>query len=434
MTKNKNDIKNGIENGGEIYRRKKYLSTVAKMDNGLANDPIVNEILQKSAFDSNAFMLVISQVKNEKNNHILFTSESAKDLIGYKKHTSVYDFALQLDKTLHFIGQLELVRKIEYEDERGKHRVNIKRQHLFSSSEVDFSTDDYICDVQLSNESIPYFNNLKKKFLRFSIKEFFNLNSKYSRIIYIWLKQWRTTGEQSITPEDLIAKLKINSEKSSKSPASLLRTKVFPIVQEELSAVFPEFRIERLKKNRKIAKYVFKWKPEEKNQDVIMPTILENSIAIANIRTNNTMSDASKYKALDRYLGWRLGTAKKLAKKGSLASFFVYNPKDKNEKTDLYNRPDLNEANKIKEEFLRKLIALYEKLESNYLTEDDKEDLYRLKGHLTFIETKKKNKNSIDKGDSEQDKEIRMPKKKNILDVSESINYFDNYFDDFDKQ
>ena len=55
---------------GEIYHRKKYLSTVAKMDNGLANDPIVNEILQKSPFDSNAFMLVISQVKNEKNNHI----------------------------------------------------------------------------------------------------------------------------------------------------------------------------------------------------------------------------------------------------------------------------------------------------------------------------------------------------------------------------
>ncbi len=54
---------------GEIYHRKKYLSTVAKMDNGLAND---------------AFMLVISQVKNEKNNHILFTSESAKELIGYK--------------------------------------------------------------------------------------------------------------------------------------------------------------------------------------------------------------------------------------------------------------------------------------------------------------------------------------------------------------
>lgn len=420
MAKIDYESKNGKENG-EIYHRKKYLSTVAKMDNGLANDPIVNEILQKSPFDSNAFMLVISQVKNEKNNHILFTSESAKELIGYKKHTSVYDFALQLDKTLHFIGQLELVKRTEYEDEHGKHRINIRRQHLFSSSEVDFSSDDYICDVQLSKESIPYFNNLKRKFLRFSIKEFFNLNSKYSRIIYIWLKQWRTTGEKSITPEDLMAKLKLDSQKSSKSPASLLRTKVFPIVQEELSAVFPEFRIERAKRNRKIVKYIFKWTPEDKNQDVVMPAILENSIAIANIRTNSNMSDASKYKALDRYLGWRLGTAKKMAKKETQTSFFVYDAKRK-EKDSTYNRPDLNEANKIQEEFLRKLIALYERLESDYLTKEDKEDLYRLKSHLTFVETKKKDKNSVPKNN-----EIHMPKKKKILDVSEHVNLFNNF-------
>lgn len=428
MTKNDHEIKNGNEigkDGEEVYHRKKYLSTVAKMDNGLANDPIVNEILQKSAFDSNAFMLVISQIKNERNNHILFTSESAKDLIGYKKHTSLRNFALQLDATLHFIGQLELTRKTVYEDEYGKQRLNIKRQHLFSSSEVDMGSDDYICDVQLSKESIPYFNNLKKKFLRFSIKEFFNLNSKYSRIIYIWLKQWRTVGEQSITPEDLMIKLKIDPKKSSKSPATLLRTKVFPIVQEELSAVFPEFRIDRVRKNRKVEKYIFKWSPENKNQDVVMPQILEDSIAIANIRTNSTMSDASKYKALDRYLGWRLGTAKRLVKKKSQTSFFIYKADSK--KASAYNRPDLDEVKKIKEEFLRKLIALYQRLGNDYLTEEDKEDLYRLNGHLTFLETKNKLHDKKDSSINKDDHQIQLPKKKKIINVSENINFFDDF-------
>jgi plasmid replication initiation protein len=388
---------------------KRVTKTIAKMENSIINDPIVNEVIQKSIFDGNIFMFMISQIGGEKDNVIYLTSEMVKKQIGYKKHTSLYEFAKKLDETFNYIGSLKLHKKTVYK-ENGKTRVDIKRQILFNSTEVNFSTDDYWCKIQMSEECVGYFNNLKKNFTRFSVTEFFNIKSKNSRIVYLFIKPWRTVGEKEITPEDLIERLNINNASAKKNPAQYLRTKVFPIVSEELSAVFPQFRIEREKYNRKIRKYKFTWIPEAQNQEVVLPKIVEASISIKNIRENKYLPQASKYKAIDRYYGWKIGTAKKIINSAQKnVSYFVYDPKDEKDKV-AYHRPMLARVSKIELKSLEKLIEIYHSIEDK-LTDYDREDLRYLESHKVFLQVKANDK-KYKKADN---KKFEIPKGAKII-------------------
>lgn len=204
--------------------------------------------------------------------------------------------------------------------------------------------------------------------------------------------------------------MNITNATAQKNPAEYLRTKVLPVVSEDLSAIFPQFRIEKEKYNRKIRKYKFTWIPEAQNQDVILPKVVEASIAIKNIRENKYLSNTSKYKAIDKYYNWKAGTAKKIinsTKKN--VSYFVYDPEDENDKI-AYHRPMLASVSKIELKSLEKLIEIYHSVEDK-LTDYDREDLRYLESHKVFLQVKANDK-KYKKADN---KKFKIPKGAKII-------------------
>lgn len=116
---------------------------------------------------------------------------------------------------------------------------------LFTKYKVSAENQEVTISV---NEEFSYIlNDLTANFTRFELHEFVSLQSKYAKNLYRLLKQYRSTGKAYFTMDEFRAKLDI--PKSYKL-CDIDRKALAPI-EEELSSLFSNFRIEKVKNTRR---------------------------------------------------------------------------------------------------------------------------------------------------------------------------------------
>lgn len=355
--------------------RKRPVQKIIKIDNRFNDDPIFEPIDSLPEINSNIFWLIAAQVKDQGGNRITLSPDQIKREVGYNSHISNKQIAKNVDETFSRLLTIQLSK--EEKDEKTGHTNKI-RENIFKRSVVD--TDTLETSVEVSDSFLYLFNHLEH-WTRFSITQYVRLHSNYSRKLFRLLKQWRTVGKKEYKIDDFRKRLQIPK---SYRPTDIDR-RVLTLCKEELCANFQNFKITKNYRKgvrgRKLDSYTFTWVPEKNNQqDVYYDSSIEDTNSVYYIKSNPYMDEKEKFRALDRFYGFTLGTSAKEYKEGHLHSYFLPNKLHKNKRTTAFYRSDLKSLQQYKHAQFAQLLMVYQEVDKQgFLTPEDKEDMKLLK-------------------------------------------------------
>ncbi|MFR3342562.1 MAG: replication initiation protein [Clostridia bacterium] len=179
---------------------------------------------------------------------------------------------------------LQLYYKIETAD-------SILMFTLFNKFKIDLNNDILITKI---NDDFYYLlNELVGNFTMFELVDFVNLKSSYSKNMFKLLKQWDTKHKLEISLEDFRYSLNVPQSYNS----SKLNEKVLKPITEELSNIFPDFKITKKKKGVKIIGYIFSW--GQKQHDIETP---EDKIVEISEELSKAFEKASKNRFIQPFL------------------------------------------------------------------------------------------------------------------------------------
>ena len=176
-----------------------------------------------TAADYNLLMFLCAEMRDQKENEMVFSFSEISEVIQSRK-CSVDQFADMLesmnDKLMGVKAKVKEGRKT-------------KAFVLFPTYEIDPDTKTLTVAV---NEKFRFIlNELTKNFTQFELQEFVELSSKYSKVLYRLLKQYRSTGEYHVKIDEL-RKLLDSPEKYTNK--QLMQFIITPAVKE-LQKDFP---------------------------------------------------------------------------------------------------------------------------------------------------------------------------------------------------
>lgn len=179
---------------------------------------------------------------------------------------------------------LQLYYKIETAD-------SILMFTLFNKFKIDLNNNILITKI---NDDFYYLlNELVGNFTMFELVDFVNLKSSYSKNMFKLLKQWDTKHKLEISLEDFRYSLNVPQSYNS----SKLNEKVLKPITEELSNIFPDFKITKKKKGVKIIGYIFSW--GQKQHDIETP---EDKIVEISEELSKAFEKASKNRFIQPFL------------------------------------------------------------------------------------------------------------------------------------
>lgn len=353
-------------------------SRQVKYANEVNNQDLFRAIDLFSDVENNLFYIIIAQVVNERDSTIKISAEAIKDLLNYKRVMSKKAFIDIIANA--FTKFVKIVVKMQATDENGK-KVTII-EPLFNK--VQISNDTFDCKIQINSKYIPLFNNFKQ-WTRFSVVQYTNLHSMYSKRLFRILKQNRTLGKKKFQYDEFRKELNIPDSYRS----SNINMRVLKPAWEELAPYFKDLRIEKefVSKNGRgkgkiLNSYIFTWQAEEKEQKDFQSGLLEDLTGFYNIKENAYLEPDMKFEALDRFRGRRKGTTKKMYQGAHPQTYFVM-PATKTKTKSTYIHDHLSVAKTYSITQLKGLIKLYEILnKQGKLMVDDKKDLVELESIL----------------------------------------------------
>ncbi|CCI84893.1 initiator RepB protein [Lactobacillus pasteurii DSM 23907 = CRBIP 24.76] len=354
--------------------RKRPVQKIIKIDNRFNDDPIFEPIDSLPEINSNIFWLIAAQVKDQGGNRITLSPDQIKREVGYNSHISNKQIAKNVDETFSRLLTIQLSK--EEKDEKTGH-INKIRENIFKRSVVDTNTLE--TSVEVSDSFLYLFNHLEH-WTRFSITQYVRLHSNYSRKLFRLLKQWRTVGRKEYKIDDFRKRLQIPT---SYRPTDIDR-RVLTLCMEELCANFQNFKITKNYRKgvrgRKLDSYIFTWVPEKNNQqDVYYDSSIEDTNSVYYIKSNPYMTPEEKFRALDRFYGFTLGTSAKEYKEGHLHSYFLPNKLHKRNKRTVFHRSDLKSLTQYKHAQFAQLLSVYNEVnKKGFLTPEDLEDMQLL--------------------------------------------------------
>ncbi|KRN13832.1 initiator RepB protein [Lactobacillus gigeriorum DSM 23908 = CRBIP 24.85] len=354
--------------------RKRPVQKIIKIDNRFNDDPIFEPIDSLPEINSNIFWLIAAQVKDQGGNRITLSPDQIKREVGYNSHISNKQIAKNVDDTFSRLLTIQLSK--EEKDQKTGH-INKIRENIFKRSVVD--TDTLETSVEVSDSFLYLFNHLEH-WTRFSITQYVRLHSNYSRKLFRLLKQWRTVGRKEYKIDDFRKRLQIPK---SYRPTDIDR-RVLSLCMEELCANFQNFKITKNYRKgvrgRKLDSYIFTWVPEKNNQqDVYYDSSIEDTNSVYYIKSNPYMTEEEKFRALDRFYGFTLGTSAEEYKEGHLHSYFLPNKLHKRTRRTVFHRSDLKSLTQYKHAQFAQLLAVYREVnKKGFLTPEDQEDMQLL--------------------------------------------------------
>lgn len=253
--------------------------------------------------EMNLFFSIVSRLHEKNNSVVRFSFEQLKELSAYKPTANIR-FIDDIQSTYEKLLEL-----------RFSHisKTGLRRQMfvMFTQFDINGEAEDPYVDVQIHEMAIPLLNGLES-WVRYSLTEFRELNSSYSKTMFRLLKQFRTTGYAEFSKEAFFELLDIPKSYWS-SPSNVDKFILKPI-KEELTPIFRGLSIRKKyspRRGKPVIGYKFAWKAESKtandwNKGKEYPEDLKRKLF--NIEYNGNLSLQEKYRAKDRLLNLPLGT------------------------------------------------------------------------------------------------------------------------------
>lgn len=226
-----------------------------------------------SPVEMNLFFSIVSRMRDRGDKTVRFTFEQLKELSNYKATANVR-FVDDLESTYDKLMDLRFGR-------RSADGLQRERFVLFNRFKIDGKADEPFAEIQVHEQAIPLLNNLDE-WTRYSLQQFNELQSSYSKTMFRLLKQFRTKGFVYFSKEDFHELLDIPE---SYKQADIDKRVINPI-RQELTAIFNGLSIKkRYRKGRgkPVAGYQFTFKPEIKSADDFnkhAPTKIEQDQAL----------------------------------------------------------------------------------------------------------------------------------------------------------
>lgn len=217
----------------------------------------MNEIKFKNftPTELNLLMTICSKMKEKDLEIIEFSFEKLRELSNYDPNYSTKRFIKDLEKTYKKLINLDF--RIATEDK-------IIGFVLFSKYEIDLNKKNVKIGVNPDFKFI--FNDFTKLYTRFELQEFLDIKSKYSKECYRRLKQFRRTGLWTVEINEFRRILGVPESYEMKD----LTKRVLKPIQEELSPIFKNLQIEKIKKKgaysgrgNKVTHIVFTFEKED---------------------------------------------------------------------------------------------------------------------------------------------------------------------------
>lgn len=194
-----------------------FEETAKKKDVVVANE--INKVITGAwtAKEQDLFNVAMYKFRETKEKIITIESEELKGLGGFNKfnnvqfNKAVFDFSKKLGQT--FIYQ--------------ENSKSFKIQMLFESFE--FSKDEAWLEIEATDFLLNAIKKTEEEFFAFSLDEAVFLKSKYSKILFRQLKQWRYVGVKEFGADEL---QRILGSPEKYSVASFRKEILTPTVKE----------------------------------------------------------------------------------------------------------------------------------------------------------------------------------------------------------
>lgn len=252
-----------------------------------------------SPVEMNLFFSIVSRMRDKGEQTVRFSFDQLKDLSDYKA-TANSRFIDDIYSTYEKILSLRF-------GNRSANGLNRSMFVMFTQFEIVGDTDEPYVDIKLFEKAIPLLNGLDE-WVRYSLKQFNELQSSYSKTMFRLLKQFRTTGYAYFSKDDFSELLDI--PKSYRE--SDINKNIFKPIKEELTPLFRGLTIKKKYgkgRGKPVIGYQFSFKAEAKNADDFSKGKQEDlRIKLFNIEHNDELSQEEKWVAKDKVLGLKLGT------------------------------------------------------------------------------------------------------------------------------
>lgn len=251
--------------------------------------------------EMNLFFSIVSRMRDKGTQKIQFTFDQLKDLSDYKATANVR-FIDDLETTYDKLMDLRFGR-------RSADGLERERFVMFNEFQIKGKADVPYAEIQIHEKALPLLNNLDE-WVRYSLQQFTELQSSYSKTMFRLLKQFRTTGYAYFSKEDFFELLDIPKSYWNK-PANI-DSRILKPIKEELTPLFRGLTIKKKHgkgRGKPVIGYQFSFKAEAKNADDFSKGERENlRIKMFNIEHNGELSQEEKWVAKDKVLGLKIGT------------------------------------------------------------------------------------------------------------------------------
>ena len=248
------------------------------------------------------FFSILRKVKNQGTNVIEYDFKELRETIKYTSRDRK-NFIIKLKNVNRKLLQSFITVPNEYDDEDDI--------GFFSKFSVRKSVEKLV--VSVNKDFVDLLNNFDQ-FTEFLLSNFVSFRSKYSKLLYKTLMQFKSTGKLYIKMEDFREKLDI--PKSYR--LSEITEQVLEVAKKELSTVLENFEYKKIKKGRTVVRIDFTFKPiknfdfandevieiienndneiEETERIEILIEILEEKIALEENKINKLQEQIKEFK------------------------------------------------------------------------------------------------------------------------------------------
>ena len=205
--------------------------------------------------EMNIFFAIAAKCKEQGTQEITFPFSKIRKLSHFNQSQRGEHFVNELKKTYN-----KLIGLSAFVDDG----VTIRAFVAFTK--YDIHRDTRTVDIAVNPDFKGLFNDLVNNFTRFSLEEFARLKSTYSKTMFRFIKQFRTTGHLEFKMSDFKSLLDIPKSYQ----VSNIDNRILKPVKLELAPIFKNFaykKIQDMKRGGKVIGYKFSWIPEDGNKN-----------------------------------------------------------------------------------------------------------------------------------------------------------------------
>jgi len=235
--------------------------------------------------DFNFLMLLCSKMRDKDIAELTISFDELRSKTGYTQHPIkqfVSDLKRMNDKLMKITCSLETETEIIMFVLFPTFKINLENQML---------------TVRVNEEFKFILNNLIKNFTRFELKDFIELQGKYSKTLFRILKQFKSTGILEISLNDFITKMDIPKSYRIKD----ITDKVVNPSLKELQNYFTDLQCTvqyAHKRGRPVEGYIFTFKPEKPAQTEEIPAATDKPVKS---RSKKGISQEEKDKLVEEF-------------------------------------------------------------------------------------------------------------------------------------